>query len=253
MKRLLLYLFILFFFINFQMTAQETEEENSFEQVIQEFIFSESVYLQEKNEVQMTATGSHFEMDQEMTNSLGFEVEYGIVDWFQLSTGYTYEHVNAEGIPYDSGWFEVAAMVRIFNSPLQAAAFSFEAEFPVNKPHVEEMEVEDEAAYTPSLIYAREFGDIQVHLNVGTEIQQEEMNWFYNAAAVYGKGNWHPVLELNGNSEEEETEWFGGAGLVVNNENGWELGGGISHGISSSQWMVSLHVIYEFNLSESED
>lgn len=203
MKPYPIFLLTLCCFWNSQITAQETDAENSFEQVIQEFIFSESAYLQEKNEVQITAPGFHSEMDEELTHSMGLEIEYGIVDWLQINAGYTFEHSNSEGIPYDSGWFEAAAMVGFFNSPVQALAFLFEAEFPVNKPEVEELEVENEAAYTPALIYAREYGNIQVHLNLGAEIEQKAVNWFYNAAAVSGKGHWHPVVEINGISEED--------------------------------------------------
>ncbi len=233
----------------FTALAQEKgeKEEEGLEQLIQEFPFSETVYLQEKNEIQQTLSGFHGENDETVSNSLGYEIEYGFSDWFQLSAGYSYEHTNTEGIPYNSGWLEAAAMIWIFNNQQNAGAVSLEAEFPVRKPDPEGIEAEDKPVYSPALIYAtRLFPDTQLHLNVGAEIAEKEVNWFYNAAAVYGTGALHPLLELNVISEEEEVNWNLGTGLVINNENGWEVVSGYRHGINNKDWNATMSLIYEF-------
>ncbi|MGB7785269.1 MAG: hypothetical protein WBL27_04130, partial [Salinimicrobium sp.] len=169
----------------------------------------------------------------------------------QISAGYRLEHQNVESIPFDAGWLETGLAVGIFSNPKNAATFSFEVEFPVKKPDIEAIEAEDSPSYTPALTYALQFYKTQVHLSAGAEIQKDETNWFYNAAAVYGEGNVHPVLELNAVSEEE-FNWYAGTGLVLNGDSGWEFGGGVRHSLSDSGWQANLHLLYEFNFGEGE-
>lgn len=236
----------------FSVFSQEKNEENKFEQFIQEFPFSQSVYLQEFKEFQQTVHGSHLENDEEIANILGYEAEFGLTDWFQISAGYAYEHHNIQNNPFDTGWLETGIVVGLFNNSNNAAALSFEGEFPVKKADIESVETEDSPSYTPTLKYAIQFYNTQLHLNAGAEFQEEEVNWFYNAAAVYGDGNFHPLIELNAVSEED-FKWYVGAGLVVNGESGWEAGAGLRHGINNSEWNALFNLIYEFNVSGEAD
>lgn len=253
MKNLTMYVFLVFVIgssINFY--GQEENEENSFKQPVQELLFSDPVYLQEPKEFQQTLHAGHLENDDELSNSLAYEIEYGLVKGFQISAGYTYEHWNVENVPFDSGWLETGVLISLLNNSRQAAALSLEAEFPVNKPDPEDIETEDSPAYTPTLIYAFQISKTQLHLSAGTEFQEKEVNWFYNAAAVYGDGTFHPVIELNAISEED-FNWYAGAGLIVNADNGWELGAGLRHGINNSEWDGSLHLVYEFSFGSEEE
>lgn len=211
----------------------ETGEEDSFEEVIQEFAFSSSVYLQDKNEIQNTLFGVHSKNETTM-NALGYEIEYGVTDWIQFSAAYAYQHTKMEDISYHNANLELGTLISIFNNSRQAAAFSMEAEIPLNTPDREIPETEFNTSYNPTLIYARQFEKIQLHLNVGAELSEEAPEWFYNAAAVYGRGNIHPIIEINA-VNEEEFKWYPGAGIVFNNDKGWELGAGARHGINNSQ------------------
>ena len=228
------------------------QEENKLEQVIQEFPFTQAVYLQELKEVQQTLRSNHNESLDEIGNTVGYSIEYGFAEWFQLGAGYNYEHWNSEGIPYNSQWFEAEAMIGILNSSTQAVSFSFEAEFALKKPEVSEIEVETEPSYAPSLIYARKIWKAQLHLNAGAEFQDGESSMFYNAAAVYGPGNWHPVIEFNA-VEEEKMENYLGTGLVVNGSSGWEFGAGIRKNLNKSEWNSTFFLIYEFTIGEEEE
>lgn len=243
-------LFLLLTGMTYSGIAQEKgeEEKDKFSQLIQEFPYTESVYLQEKGELQQTLNAGHTEEDEQIGNSLSYEMEYGITDWFQLSAGYSYDHWNTENIPYNTNWIEAGAELGLLNSSKQAAVLAFEAEFPVKKAGVEEIETEDKPAYSPSLLYAIQFNKTQLHLNAGAEFQDKEVNWFYNAAAVYGTGNLHPLVEINAVSEEE-FKWYVGTGLVLNSENGWEVSAGARHGIDNSNWGATLNLIYELSLA----
>lgn len=241
--------FFLLSSITYSGIAQEKSEEETdkFSQLIQEFPYTESVYLQETGELQQTLSAGHTEEDDQIGNNLGYGIEYGITDWFQLAAGYSYNHWNADNIPYNTNWFEAGATIGLLNSSKQAAVLALEAEFPLKKADLEGVEVEDQPAYSPSLIYAIQFNKTQLHLNAGAEFQDKEVNWFYNAAAVYGTGNLHPLVEINAISEEE-FKWYVGTGLVLNSEDGWELSAGARHGIDNSNWGANLNLIYELSL-----
>lgn len=230
--------------------AQEQEkEEEGIKEMIQEFPFTETVYLQDQHEIQQIVYGHHSK-NEGIANGLGYEIEYGITDWFQLSAGYSYNHWKKEQLSYNTGWFETGLKASLFNNAKNTAAIAFEAEFPVNKPEVETGE-EFNPSYSPMLIYAIDFNKIQVHANAGAEIQKDQTEWNYNLAAVYGDGHLHPLLELNA-VDEEDFNWYTGTGLIWNNEQGWEVILGARHGIDNNRWNAILDLIYEFTTGESE-
>lgn len=250
--RNVLILFILCAILPATIHAQEENEENKFAQPIQEFFFSEPVYLQDQNELQQTLHGIHFENDEEISNVASYEAEFGATDWLQFAAGYSFEHHNIKDIPFDSSWLETSLAVGLFNNAKNAATFSFEAEFPVKKPDVEDVEAEDTPSYTPGLTYAVQFYKTQLHISAATELQEDETTWYYDAAAVYGEGNIHPVVEINTVSEEDDFLWYAGTGIVLNGESGWEFGAGYRHQIDAAEWQANLHLIYEFTFGNEE-
>ncbi len=112
--------------------SQEKEDENTFKQIIQEFPFSTSVYVQEKNEIQLTGNYFHAESDEEIGNLGGFEMEYGILDGFQVSAGYSYSHSKSEDASYHINSLEAGTMFSFFNNAKNSMALSVEAQFPLN-------------------------------------------------------------------------------------------------------------------------
>ena len=227
--------------------AQEQEKEKeSFAQPIQEFPFMEAVYLQEQHEIQSTLSFYHTDEDASISNALGYEAEYGFTDWLQVSAELTHNHWHSKPMNYNVYQLEAGTMVGLLSSPRQALSFEMEVEFPLNKPESAGEEAEGtEVSYTPVLLYARQLGDIQVHLNAGAEIQAHEHGWFYNAAAVYGTGNWHPLLEVNG-TYEEKANWYLAPGLALNNDSGWEFVAGIRRSLPESDWGFAVKVLFEF-------
>lgn len=243
-------LFLLLLNAQFAHSQEKEEEENSLKELIQEFPFTETVYLQDQNEIQQILFYSHAK-NENIGNSLGYKIEYGLTDWFQLTAGYAYNHWKTDDYSYDDGWLKSGLKMSLFNNSKNAGAIAVEAEFPINKPNIE-TEEEFNPSYTPMLIYARDFNQIQIHANAGAEITKDQTEWVYNLAAVYGDGNVHPLLELNAR-DEEEFNWFAGTGVVLNNENGWELVAGARHGIDNSHWNAILDIIYEFTPGKTEN
>ncbi|WP_276497105.1 hypothetical protein [Pontibacter litorisediminis] len=247
----LFFLLLLFVGSTSTVLAQEQEEEEQgFHQLIQEFLFSEAVYLQERREVQATLSYYRTEADIQVGNSLSLDLEYGLRDWIQLSTELENNLLRGSDRDYTLRRLESGIMIRIFNSPQQAATFALDVEFPLNKPDTEIAGAEEDAlSYSPALIYARQFGQTQLHLSGGTELQAGEANWFYNAAAVYGAGCWHPLLEVAG-TYQEKADWYVGTGIDINHLSGWEFIAGVRRSLNHPDWDASVRVLYEFTLGK---
>ena len=243
---LLLGIFSLFSFQSFSQSKEK--EESKFKQVIQEFPFSSAVYVQEKNEIQQTGKYFHSETGQNTGNSLGYEFEYGILDGFQLSAGYKYSHSFTGEDSYHVHSFQAGTMLSFFNNSKNALALSIDADFPLNSlPQENEA---DKPSYASTFIYAIQMGKTQLHLNAGAELQNEKVTWYYNAAAVYGTGNWHPILELN-MADEEKFNTYLGPGVDFSADSGWEISSGIRRGVNNDHWVASFKIIYEFTAGGS--
>jgi hypothetical protein len=242
--------FLLFVGSTATVIAQEQEEVEGFNQLIQEFPFTEAVYLQERREVQATLSYYRTEFDIQVGNSLSLDLEYGITDWIQFSAELENNLLPGTDRNYTSHRLELGTMIRIFNSPRHAATFALDVEFPLNKPAIEIAGAEeDELSYSPVLIYARQFGQTQLHLSGGTELQADEASWFYNAAAVYGAGRWHPLLEVTG-TYLEKADWYVGTGIAINRLSGWEVIAGVRRSLNNPDWDASVRVLYEFTLGK---
>jgi hypothetical protein len=250
-------LFLLFFLLLFvgstatAVAQEQEEEEEGFRQLIQEFPFTEAVYLQERREVQATLSYYRTEFDIQVGNSLSLDLEYGLTDWIQFSA--ELENNLLQGIDrnYTLRRLELGTMIRIFNTPQLAATFALDVEFPLNKHDTDIAGAEEDGlSYSPVLIYARQFGQTQLHLSGGTELQADEADWFYNAAAVYGAGRWHPLLEVTG-TYLEKADWYVGTGIVINRLNGWEIITGVRRSLKHPDWDASVRVLYEFTLGKN--
>jgi hypothetical protein len=248
-------LFLLFFLLLFvgstvTAVAQEREEEEGIKQLIQELPFTETVYLQRRREVQATLSYYRTEFDIQVGNSLSLDLEYGLTDWIQFSAELENNLLKGIDRNYTLRRLELGTMIRIFNSPQHTATFALDVEFPLNKQDTDIAGAEeDELSYSPVLIYARQFGQTQLHLSGGTELQADEADWFYNAAAVYGAGRWHPLLEVTG-TYLEEADWYVGTGIVINRLNGWEIITGVRRSLNHPDWDASVRVLYEFTIGK---
>lgn len=232
----------------FAQSEKNNKEADTFKQIIQEFPFSTSVYLQDKTEIQQTAFGAHDESSEAIANATGYEIEYGITDWFQISAGFLYNHQLTSETSFNLNTLETGVLANIVQNKNQSLSLGADAEFLLNSP-VELEDEEQKPVYSSTIIYAVEFWKMQLHLNAIAEFQDKKTNWFYNAALVYGTGNWHPVFEFN-TVKEEETDYYLGTGLVLNQIGNWEFSTGARKSLNSKSWAAVLNLIYEFKLKE---
>ncbi len=231
--------------------AQE-EEEGEFEEVIQEFFITESVYPQDKNEIQLSNYDHLFFYKSQKDYCGTFEIEYGITDRFQVSSEIGYRYLNITDSAGYGGLtnLELEFMYNFYQTRNFSASFCVETEFPTGS----EVFGEQDLGFEPNLILAFRVGDLQIHTNLGAELEAEELDdysVFYNVAALYPVGNLVPILEFNGNYEENNNFMLTPGFIYKIDE--FEFGAGFPVNVNSDadlRFGVMFNLILEFNPSE---
>lgn len=245
--RLLLFLWLAlgFVFLELQVFAQEKGE---FKQLIQEFNFSQPVYPQERNELQVSPTSFLLRKKENHDFDLGFGFEYGLTNRLQLEAEFVDLVVKPRNIDeagHRNYSINTGALYNFINRSGFSASLVMEFQFPVRKIADDSVSVE----YEPQLILAKQIGKGQFQISGGVEAQTKATEYFYNLAYVFPFGNWKPILELNG-AYEEDSEIFISPGLVWNGYKTLEVVTGATFGMGqdNKSWGVSLKVVYEFTL-----
>ncbi|HEX8276225.1 MAG TPA: hypothetical protein VF615_26535 [Longimicrobiaceae bacterium] len=186
--------------------AQEAGEPG-LPQLAQELFLAETVYPQERGQVQLTAhsrfrSGPH-------TRLLG---EYGFTDRFQASVLTPALEGDAEE---DEEPWELGVMYALLpgGSPL-ALSVSLEASL-----------ADGEAAeWEPSLIAAKQWGRVQLHGSVAAGLAEPARSVTGTAAALLDAGRLTPTLELTWSADDEE---YAVPGAFFRPREGVELGVGV--------------------------
>ncbi len=238
------------------LSAQEKENEGEFEEVIQEFFVTESVYPQEKNEIQITNSDYVFFNDFGKDFYGGFELEYGITDRFQISSGIGYRFFDIDNSPNNLDGFtnlELGMLYNIYQSKTFSTSLSLEAELPTGSDYFGEDEIE----FEPNLIVANQIGNFQSHINLGFAFGLEddsESEMFYNIGILYPVNDkFVPILELNGIYEDDENNMQLTPGFAYK-INRFEIGSGfpISLNSDNSYFGIMLDLVFEFGAGDDD-
>ena len=234
--------------------AQEENEDKEFEEVIQEFFITESVYPQEKNEIQFTNYDYMYLYDWQKDYWGGFEIEYGITDRFQVSSGIGYRYMSIQDSANRKGFtnLEVGALYNFYQSYRFSASLSLETELPTGAEVFGESEMELE----PNLILAWQIGRMQTHVNLGMEFEPEaldEYGLFYNVAVLYPINNFVPTLEFNVYKEDDENNMFITPGFVYK-INRFEVGSAFPVNIGSDEpkFGIIFALVFEFEPGDDD-
>lgn len=229
--------------------AQKVE---GIEESLQEFFIGETVYAQDKDEVQLTLKPAFWKKEGEQIINIPLQFEYGFTDRFQieLELPYGFSHPK-NGLPFRGiGNVEAGFLYNILkdNKPF-ALSLAMSAGLPTEKrvKGAEARQVELE----PNLIIARQIGGAQVHVSFGAEISKKESAFNYNLATVFPFGNWRATFELNGEISDDRIVYFT-PGLIWEGLDDFEFGLGIPKNIvrNSDEWGVILMITHEFSLSK---
>jgi hypothetical protein len=247
-KKTTFIIYVAFLFILVIPSSAEAQKHAGINQLLQEFFMSETVYAQEKNEIQITLKPAYRnQKDGTKIKSIPVQFEYGFTDRFQIELGlpYVFHHSTGEHATNGLGKMEVGFLYNVIkgNKP-----FAFSVAMGVAVPTVrkgrEIKEAEEtEVEWEPALIVAKQIGTVQIHASLVAEITKSESSLTYNLAAVLPMGNWRATLELNGKMKGDKIVYLT-PGVIWTGLDDFEFGLGVSK--SREAWGITLMAVYEF-------
>jgi|GEM_PF-2998695 len=166
-------------FLRAPLAAQQAGRGAALPQLAQELFLAETAYAQEQGEVQLTLH-TRFEGGTH-TRLLG---EYGVTDRFQVQALSPALEDGGEG---DEGAYEAGVLFALI--PGQAPV-ALSVAMDVSLQHGEAPQWE------PALIAARQFGPVQLHGAVSTELGEPADAVTGTLAALFDAGRLTPTLEL---------------------------------------------------------
>lgn len=188
-------------------SGQEPAPARPLPQLAQELFLVETVYTQDRGEVQLTL---HSRLqDETHTRLLG---EYGITDRFQLSL--TTPAVEGNGGDEERAW-ELGALYGLVpgQSPVALSAGLELGLAPDDAPQWE-----------PVAIAARQWGPVQVHASAGTELHAAADAFFAGLGVMLDAHRLTPTLEFAWSASEHE---YLVPGVFVHPRRGVEAGFGL--------------------------
>ena len=261
MKRIWLGLVSLSFLfaISAQVVSAE-EEENGMKQYFQDFFVSESCFVQDQREVQLSLAPGLWDDKTVQTTQFPLAFEYGITDRLQfgaevpllklaVKAGVDANSGEEIAASEQSGLGDVAAELKygIFNEENAALSAAVEVEFPTGDE--EKGLGEGKTVYAPFLAYAHTIGKTQIHLSGGAELQENAMaEYFYGLGTLCPLGSYVPTLELNGTKGDEPSTLYLTPGFVWVVREGLELGIAVPLGLTdeSTAYGVTTQFVWEF-------
>jgi hypothetical protein len=236
--------------LTFGMTNPVRAQEEGIEEMLQEFFISETVYAQEKNEVQFTSKPAYWKKEGFGITSIPLQLEYGFTDRFQVELNLPYYFLHPKTVQNvrGTGNMEVGLLYNILkgNKPF-ALSLALDVGLPTaNK----EKEIDEaEAEWEPSLIIAKQVGRGQVHVSLGAEITKTESEMNYKLGTVFPFGAWRATLELNGTINNSKTIYLT-PGFIWKGLDDFEFGLGFSKSITGTMERGTiLMATYEFSLT----
>ncbi len=220
------------------------------DEYLQEFFLAETVFSQEKNEVQFTLKPL-FTKSRYRQLSIPFSVEYGITDRLQLEleVPYIISTFSKQETIRGFGNSEVGILYNIIkaNRPFSLSAglgIPLKTSSRIIRPYI------SETSWEAFVVAARQFGHIQIHTNLQSEFSEGEIVLNYGVASVFNFGRFSATFEITSEKEEERIFNFT-PGLIWSKPNGFEFGLAVSKSLNSSynDWGVVAMMTYEFSLN----
>lgn len=227
------------------------QKDEGIEELLQEFFLGETVYAQEKNEIQFTSKPAYWKKDGDGVTSIPLQIEYGFTDRYQIEINLPYHFLypTTGQTVSGTGNMEVGFLYNILkaNRPF-ALSLALDVELPTAKKEKDRGEAEVE--WEPSVIIAKQIGRGQVHVSLGAEIAKNESSMNYKLGTVFPFGDWRATLELNGETSEGKPVFFT-PGLIWKGLDDFEFGLGFSKSMNgTTEWGSILMVTYEISLTK---
>jgi hypothetical protein len=203
--------------------TQNNQNKPPLPEYVEEFFLCDAVRNQERGEFQAA-----FGVDsrQAIGTNTTLKIEYGVTSRLQLSFDLPYGRTEEETQESYSGLSTASLGVQYqilrSDSPF-ALAVGLEFGVPV-KPN-------GEAEYQPTILAAKTFRRMQIHLSFVADIERDKPSFQYNLASVYPiRRHWFPTLEFNGRSLRGKGAFYLTPGLYRRVER-FEFGVGVPAGL----------------------
>jgi Putative MetA-pathway of phenol degradation len=217
---------------------------------IQEFFKGETVYAQNKNEIQITTKPSYWKKADIDLIDIPLQIEYGFTDRLQIELCLPYDYIRFKGDEKTNGLgnVEIGLLYNLLNrnKPF-ALSLALGMGLPTAQKAKNPEEVQTE--WEPSLIIARQAGKAQFHASLGAEITETEFTFNYHFGAIMALGDWRTTLELS-EKKDNEGQLYITPGIIWKRVEDFEFGVGISKSITGQPRQLGFMVMitHEFSL-----
>ena len=246
MKPYVVFLTSIFILISPALT--NAQKSGAIPELLQEFFLSETVFPQQKNELQLTARPTFWKNKNLSYLQIPVWLEYGFTNRFQVELTVPVRIMFPRGQKpvADTRTLEAGLLYNIVNrnKPFALSA-GLDIEWATAKDEEEIGEVKSRIAWEPIIIIARQFGRTQVHANLGAELIGNEAEFPYGLATATSLGHWIITMEITGEMHDNKTIFLS-PGLIWKGIDDFELGAGVSKG--RSIWGLTLMATYELPL-----
>jgi len=224
------------------------------DEYLQEFFTGETVFSQDRNEIQFTLKPSFTKSEQSQL-CIPFSVEYGITDRLQIEVEVPYlissltERQRIKGM----GNAEVGLMYNILKS-YRPFSLSVGINKNLKTAGKDIGAYDEEASWEAYTVVARQLGSGQIHGNLRTELADGQINFNYGVGCVVNFGRFDGTFEVTTNKEEERIFYFT-PGLIWKQPNGLEFGMALSKSVDkySDGWSLVAMMIYEFSIFSNKE
>jgi hypothetical protein len=216
------------------------------DQPIQELFVGETVFVQDRGEVQLTTVFDYRKNDGEKTWAASQEVQYGLTDWLEIDsdlpfvsgTGST--SLGAAGI----GDIELGVLFGLARH-IHAGAFSVGARLRLPTGSEAKGHGEGETVPEAVAIFGKAFGRLQLHASaeVGLANKGTPKEWTYGAGLVVPAGITRETLELDARHEGDEDRLLLTPGIYVKPSRIFEIGVGVPVGLTHRSSDVGVIVV----------
>jgi hypothetical protein len=258
-------------------TAEAQEGDGKYVQLVNEYFLTNSVYPQDRGELQLT-TYPRIDFEDGHLFAFPVAVEFGLTDRWQVEAEWVSLAVNRpDGLPGRSGGgdFELETQYSLMNvgGSSTHVALGFGVTIPAGPQ--EAGGSEGRAEFEPSISVARDFpsggrpsqlfGQVAVGFAGGEETtsglegtEPEASELFLGVGYVIATGRARWTAELSWATDEwnggDESELYMAPGLVWDLPDTWELGIGTPIGLGGKAvpFGLSMFLLYEFELGEDD-
>jgi len=224
------------------------------DQYIQEFFIGETVFPQEKHEIQFTLKPIFARRVEERQLYIPFEVEYGLSDRLQasLEVPYLFSFPSDRRTKRGMGDAELSLMYSILKNS-RTFSLSAGASLPFHTAG-DEFKEDDEVIFECFALIGHQMDNVQVHGNFVTEFTRGDIVFNYGVSSVFNFGRFNATLEIGGTKEDERI-FNVSPGLIWNHFEGFEFGMAIHKSLTPStrDWGLMGMITREFSVSRRKN